>query len=141
RPPLKVCVRCFWVWLGPRTLASLSAAAAVPRRLHRGRALGCCTASCTVIDTDGDGFCDAVDHCPGVADPSQLDTDGDGVGDACDNCPLVANPGQADADGDGSGDACDAVEGTFATSSLHVSFRDTVARSVNVRGTHTGDPA
>jgi hypothetical protein len=34
------------------------------------------------------------------------DHDGDGWPDACDTCPDVANPDQADADKDGWGDAC-----------------------------------
>jgi hypothetical protein len=75
-------------------------------------------------DADGDGFPDAADSCPGLANPDQRDADGDGVGDACDDgpppdqdgdgvpdaiddCPAVANPGQADADADALGDACD----------------------------------
>ncbi len=84
------------------------------------------------LDTDGDGFGDVVDFCPGVQAPLVdgvrllRDTDADGLGDECDNdadgdgfdnvgdnCPGVINPflaldgGQLDADGDGLGDACD----------------------------------
>lgn len=82
------------------------------------------------VDTDGDGFDDAVDGCPFLANPDQSDADGDGVGDLCDptpegespfagdrdrdgwpdeedNCPTEPNPDQADADGDGAGDHCD----------------------------------
>jgi hypothetical protein len=40
-----------------------------------------------VWDNDGDGVCDDVDTCPGVANPGQEDRDGDGIGDACDECP------------------------------------------------------
>src|SRR5207249_2304542 len=73
-------------------------------------------------DADGDGFPDAVDDCPTVANPDQQDSDHDGVGDACetggdadgdgvadaaDDCPRVPNPDQRDTDGDGIGDACD----------------------------------
>ncbi len=72
------------------------------------------------VDSDGDGFLDALDNCPATANPKQEDADGDGSGDSCDtdrdgdgvansadNCPNVANPGQADADADGVGDACE----------------------------------
>ncbi|MEW5735482.1 MAG: PKD domain-containing protein [Thermodesulfobacteriota bacterium] len=41
-----------------------------------------------VDDADNDGVEDAVDNCPGVANPGQEDSDNDGVGDACDLCPL-----------------------------------------------------
>jgi len=35
-------------------------------------------------DSDGDRVLDAVDNCPGVANPDQADFDNDGLGDACD---------------------------------------------------------
>jgi len=72
-----------------------------------------------VPDSDGDGFPDNADNCPGVSN-DQTDTDDDGLGDACDddddgdgdddvddNCPLVANADQTDTDSDGAGNACD----------------------------------
>ena len=37
------------------------------------------------VDSDGDGFPDAVDNCPDDPNPAQEDTDGDGAGDACDD--------------------------------------------------------
>jgi hypothetical protein len=78
-------------------------------------------------DADADGFPDAADSCPSVANADQRDTDGDGAGDLCDDeplpdadadgvpdvfddCPEVSNPDQADADGDGTGDACETPE-------------------------------
>jgi hypothetical protein len=39
-------------------------------------------------DADGDGFDDALDNCPSVANTNQLDADGDGIGDVCDDFPL-----------------------------------------------------
>jgi hypothetical protein len=48
-------------------------------------------------DGDVDGFCDAVDLCPGISDPAQADTDGDGVGDVC-QCTSPA-PGRCIAGG------------------------------------------
>ncbi len=71
-------------------------------------------------DSDGDGFGDACDNCPGHANFDQADSEGDGEGDACDpdddndgiedgrdNCPFHNNPGQEDLDEDGLGDICD----------------------------------
>ena len=58
-------------------------------------------------DTDGDGVADAVDNCPGLANPGQENADGDLFGDACDNCTNVANNSQLNTDGDAWGDACD----------------------------------
>jgi len=83
-------------------------------------------------DADNDGYSNATDNCPLVANASQTDTDGDLVGDACDaapgtknadidgdgigngfdNCPLFANPDQKDSDYDGIGDACDGTVNT-----------------------------
>lgn len=80
-------------------------------------------------DFDNDGYSNATDNCPLVANSAQTDTDGDLAGDACDpspsvknadidadgigngfdNCPLVANPDQKDSDYDGIGDACDST--------------------------------
>ena len=43
-----------------------------------------CNCSGTLVDTDGDGVCDADDQCPGFDD--MLDIDSDGIPDDCDNC-------------------------------------------------------
>ncbi len=84
-------------------------------------------------DRDGDGFANAFDNCPYIANEDQLDVDDDGFGDACDicpddpfndldsdgicgdldNCPAVANTGQQDQDLDGVGDGCDNCIATF----------------------------
>ena len=42
-----------------------------------------------------------------VFDSTVLDFDGDGYPNASDNCPNIANPDQSDSDYDGEGDACD----------------------------------
>ncbi len=48
------------------------------------------TVNISFIDTDSDGLSDALDNCPGAANPGQQDTDNDGLGDDCDNDPLGA---------------------------------------------------
>jgi len=61
----------------------------------------------TDSDTDDDGIGDALDNCPGLANPGQeADSDCDGVLDGIDNCPLVPNVDQQDLDANGVGDAC-----------------------------------
>ncbi len=35
------------------------------------------------VDYDGDGFANAIDNCPAIANPDQADTDSDTIGDAC----------------------------------------------------------
>ena len=58
------------------------------------------------VDSDGDGYNDAVDNCPHMYNPDQHDFDGDLRGDVCDVCPHIMEGGK-DYDGDGVGDACD----------------------------------
>ncbi len=63
------------------------------------------------VDSDGDGFSDAVDNCPSIANANQQDSDGDGVGNVCDGCPtdpakIAAGQcgcGVAETDSDGDG--------------------------------------
>ncbi len=52
------------------------------------------------FDSDGDGWLDTEDNCPGVYNPDQADYDNDGVGDVCDNCWYFKNPLQVDFDRD-----------------------------------------
>ncbi|MFO0615574.1 MAG: thrombospondin type 3 repeat-containing protein [Polyangiaceae bacterium] len=58
-------------------------------------------------DGDGDGFSNATDNCPFVANPDQADSDGDGVGNACDTQEDACNNGLDD-DDDGEVDCADA---------------------------------
>jgi hypothetical protein len=58
-------------------------------------------------DADADGWGDASDNCPTVANPEQQDADFDSLGDACDNCPTLYNPEQTDTDADNVGDLCE----------------------------------
>jgi hypothetical protein len=58
-------------------------------------------------DGDGDGFPNATDDCPFVANADQADTDGDGVGDVCDTQEDACNNGLDD-DQDGDVDCADA---------------------------------
>lgn len=64
-------------------------------------------------DSDGDGFIDGCDRCPGEDDAS--DVDEDDVSDCLDNCPNVFNPFQTDSDGNGTGDACEGEGGENAS--------------------------
>jgi len=58
-------------------------------------------------DTDRDGWCDAEDSCPLVANTLTLDTDNDGIPNECDLCPIAPDPTNIDTDNDGVGDVCD----------------------------------
>jgi len=68
------------------------------------------TAAARATDADGDGFSNAEDTCPGIADVLQTDSDGDGTGDACDNCPYYPTDNLQDRDGDGRGDECECTD-------------------------------
>ena len=56
----------------------------------------------TLLDCDGDTWCDLDDNCPTVANSDQLNADGDDYGDACD--------GRFDADHDGDVDELDLAD-------------------------------
>ena len=65
---------------------------------------------CDELDNDCDGDVDedfADDNGNGIVDCLEPDTDEDGWIDADDNCPEIANEQQEDLDQDGMGDACD----------------------------------
>jgi subtilisin family serine protease len=93
--------------------AGLGGLSVTGRRLNADAAVRLALAGGPQPDSDGDGFPDTGDACPGVPG-SKLpngcpDRDADGVTDGSDNCPSASNPGQADADADRVGDACDAT--------------------------------
>ncbi len=72
-----------------------------------GRSMYAATIPCPgSTDTDGDGFNDACDNCPGVFNADQADSNRDYVGDACDEPPCLCEF-QADGNGDGVYDAID----------------------------------
>ncbi len=59
-----------------------------------------------VVDTDGDGVCDAVDNCVSVRNPFQENSDVDAAGgNECDLCPDMCSGG-SDMNSDGIGDEC-----------------------------------
>jgi hypothetical protein len=47
----------------------------------------CCSATCELVDTDGDLTCNRFDNCPVTSNVEQTDSNHDGIGDVCD--PLV----------------------------------------------------
>jgi hypothetical protein len=47
----------------------------------------CCTASCELVDPDGDLICSRFDNCPVTSNVDQIDANHDGIGDVCD--PLT----------------------------------------------------
>jgi len=66
----------------------------------------------TVLDSDGDGWVDPADACPGgpptdTYDGCAVDHDWDGIPDDADNCDLDPDTDQTDLDGDGRGAPCD----------------------------------
>ncbi len=46
-----------------------------------------CDCTGTILDTDGDGVCDAEDTCPNGDD--NIDINNNGIGDACEGCPAL----------------------------------------------------
>lgn len=85
--------------------------------------LAACVVPTTCTDIDADGFFNAVDNCPFVANPAQKDYDGDGRGDACEGNgtdPAVApkNNPIAGVKGDGSGYANGRLPGVATVGQL-----------------------
>ncbi|MDQ3368783.1 MAG: thrombospondin type 3 repeat-containing protein [Myxococcota bacterium] len=77
------------------------------------------------VDSDGDGWSDAVDNCIEIANADQANEDGDGLGDACDPCPVSAN--NTDTDGDSVGDGCEPIASGVDKILLFEGFNGTVA--------------
>jgi photosystem II stability/assembly factor-like uncharacterized protein len=58
----------------------------------------CCTPTCTLVDDDSDGVCNAVDNCLTTPNPDQRNSDAQQEpnpksGDMCDDCPNDPNVG------------------------------------------------
>jgi hypothetical protein len=71
---------CTWSLLAPPAPAFLTATATVTSR-------GTSEFAAVFVDSDGDGFGDSFDVCPGVSNPDQIDDDFDGHGNICDCAP------------------------------------------------------
>ncbi|MCU0754906.1 MAG: C25 family cysteine peptidase [Xanthomonadales bacterium] len=93
--------QCFWVYNQHATTqgtpTTVGATTEDGRWATAAERVCICSGDQSSGDFDLDGFCNNVDNCPGVPNPTQADTDIDGVGDACDACP-------------GSSGACAAVQ-------------------------------
>ncbi len=71
---------CTWALVVSSAPAFLTATATVTSR-------GTSEFAATFLDSDGDGFGDTFDVCPGVSNPDQIDDDFDGHGNVCDCAP------------------------------------------------------
>src|SRR5262249_15803978 len=60
-----------------------------------------CSGLAQGVDSDGDGWCDAIYNCPKIPNPAQLDSDADGIGDACDEAEALNLFLRGDTNGDG----------------------------------------
>lgn len=88
------------------------------------------------IDSDGDGWLDRMDNCPGKPNFDQRDEDGDGVGDACDPCPIDKD--NSDPDKDNVGGPCDPNPSTFGDQIVvFQSFQDGIPNTWEMQGNGT----
>ena len=92
-------------------------------------------AASTSIDSDSDGIPDCVDDTPFP------DADEDGFADADDNCPAIANPGQENNDQDGQGDVCDNDDDNDGVSDTNDAFPFDDSESVDTDGDGVGNNA